>query len=247
MNPLERLRYIARIEGDDPLALAIETSYVLADLAFDNAILVTALRRLLDRHGNLGIMWMLASRVATSIFPEDEIWNLLGELTAQWEANDANESLIPPFIALRSDGRVTVADLLGNREELELDPNQVGQLVAQDINRQLIIESELVSSGSVVVNSRFSEIFEAHFDYLIERQVILMPGFRSLVPSSIQDSLASRIGKMVPGSTESMLVRPDDNWSVLIDGSLMSIRMIDRVIDWKVPQEILRSAGPLLG
>ena len=66
MNALEYLRYIARIEGEDSLVLAGEVAYILAEIADDRAILLNATRRLLDRHPNLGIMWMMSARLLGS-------------------------------------------------------------------------------------------------------------------------------------------------------------------------------------
>lgn len=63
MHPIERLRYVARSGGADHGALAEETARALAGFADDPSGLVTACRRIVDRHPTSGPMWWLASKV----------------------------------------------------------------------------------------------------------------------------------------------------------------------------------------
>lgn len=63
MHPIERLRYVARAGGVDHGALAEETARALAAFTEDPSGLVTACRRIVDRHPTSGPMWWLTSRV----------------------------------------------------------------------------------------------------------------------------------------------------------------------------------------
>lgn len=72
MHPIERLRYVARSGGADHGALAEETARALAAFTDDPSGLVTACRRIVDRHPASGPMWWLASRVLASNDPRAE-------------------------------------------------------------------------------------------------------------------------------------------------------------------------------
>ena len=81
MHPIERLRYVARASGAPQAALVRETAAALGSLAFDPAGLVTACRRVLDRHPSSGALWWLAARVLTTMGDADEEgWRCADEL-----------------------------------------------------------------------------------------------------------------------------------------------------------------------
>ncbi|MGH9128001.1 MAG: hypothetical protein ACRDY2_03310 [Acidimicrobiales bacterium] len=96
MHPIERLRYVARAGGAPPSSLVSEAASALAGLAEDPAALVTACRRLVERHPGVGPMWWLASRVLTAPEPVAEAWAVVGELdrdpTAKLLAAELGES-----------------------------------------------------------------------------------------------------------------------------------------------------------
>jgi hypothetical protein len=72
MHPIERLRYVARSGGADHGALAEETARALAAFSDDPSGLVTACRRIVDRHPASGPMWWLTSRVLATNDPRAE-------------------------------------------------------------------------------------------------------------------------------------------------------------------------------
>ncbi len=80
MHPIERLRYVARAGGAPPSSLVTEAAAALAGLAEDPAALVTACRRLVERHPHVGPMWWLASRVLTAPEAAVEAWKVVDEL-----------------------------------------------------------------------------------------------------------------------------------------------------------------------
>jgi hypothetical protein len=80
MHPIERLRYVARARGAGPSALAREAAGALAGFADDPAGLVTACRRLVDRHPTDGPVWWLAARVLAASDPGTEAWRAAEEL-----------------------------------------------------------------------------------------------------------------------------------------------------------------------
>jgi hypothetical protein len=80
MHPIERLRYVARAEGADPSTLVREAAGALAGFADDPDGLVTACRRLVDRHPAIGPMWWMAARVLAAADPVAEAWRAADEL-----------------------------------------------------------------------------------------------------------------------------------------------------------------------
>lgn len=63
MHPIERLRYVARAGGADHGVLAEEAARAMAGFSEDPAGLVTACRRIVDRHPTSGPMWWMAANV----------------------------------------------------------------------------------------------------------------------------------------------------------------------------------------
>ena len=81
MHPIERLRYVARSSGAPQAILVRETAAALGGLGFDPPGLVTACRRVLDRHPTSGPLWWLCSRVLTAVDDADlEGWRCADEL-----------------------------------------------------------------------------------------------------------------------------------------------------------------------
>jgi hypothetical protein len=82
MHPIERLRYVARAEEDRPSLLVREAAGAIAGFSDDPAGMLTACRRLVDRHWALAPMWWLAARVLCSLNPYEEAWQAADELEA---------------------------------------------------------------------------------------------------------------------------------------------------------------------
>ena len=81
MHPIERLRYVARAEGAGPSLLGRESAGALASFAADPPGLVTACRRLVERHPSAGTVWWLAARVLAAGDPSTEAWRAAEELS----------------------------------------------------------------------------------------------------------------------------------------------------------------------
>jgi len=81
VHPIERLRYVARSSGAPQAVLVRETAVALGGLGFDPAGLVTACRRVLDRHPTSGPLWWLCARVLTAVDdPDAEGWRCADDL-----------------------------------------------------------------------------------------------------------------------------------------------------------------------
>jgi hypothetical protein len=112
MHPIERLRYVARARGAGPTALGREAAGALAGFADDPQGLVTACRRLVDRHPTEGPVWWLAARVLGAADPGREAWR-----SAEALADDP----VPAELAAALPGDATVV-IVGW-------PEQVGEAV----------------------------------------------------------------------------------------------------------------------
>ncbi|MGI9022090.1 MAG: hypothetical protein ACR2HV_02420, partial [Acidimicrobiales bacterium] len=80
MHPIERLRMVARAEGEDPGLVAQEAAAALAACADDPPGLVTGCRRLVDHQADSGPIWWLAARVLGAADPEEEAWKAADRL-----------------------------------------------------------------------------------------------------------------------------------------------------------------------
>ncbi|MDP9402724.1 MAG: hypothetical protein M3P85_05190 [Actinomycetota bacterium] len=80
MHPIERLRSVARAQGAGPSLLVREAASALAGFGPEPAGLVTACRRLVDRHPTVGPMWALAARVLSAAEPVAEAWRVADEV-----------------------------------------------------------------------------------------------------------------------------------------------------------------------
>jgi hypothetical protein len=121
VHPIERLRYVARASGAPQAVLVRETAAALGSLAFDPAGLVTACRRVLDRHPASGALWWLAARVLTTMGDADEEgWRCADEL-------DDDPTVDELAHALPADATVAVlgwpelaGEALGRRGDLDV-------------------------------------------------------------------------------------------------------------------------------
>jgi len=82
MHPIERLRYVARASGAEPGLLLRETAGALAGFSSDPAALVTACRRMVDRHPASGLVWWLCCRVLNAGDPRHEAWRAVEDVEA---------------------------------------------------------------------------------------------------------------------------------------------------------------------
>lgn len=159
MHPIERLRLVARAGAEGRSALlAREAATALAMFSDDPAGLVTACRRLVDRHPTSGPMWWLAARVLVSSDPGGEAWRSSEELD-----DDATASVLAACIpddsvvtvlgwpeqssaalVARGDVESRVVDVLGDGAGL------VRRLTAAGSDSALVPESGV---GAAVVSS----------------------------------------------------------------------------------------------
>lgn len=247
MNPLEQLRFLARIEGEDPSVLALEACYLLAQLARDRSMLVTALRRLLDRHSDLGIMWMVASRIAGSIFPEDEAWEIVGELSSGRAAADEDNFGLVPHIRLSIDGGITLSDGFSVWLSPCEDLAEARKFITEQTEAVLLLESDLVSSRFAVVSRQGQYLCQEFLKNRDLSDLIICATRYSPVSSSIHDSLRLRLERAGDGGSSRVIIPLTPSHRLSYEGSFVMAPLVEDLVRWRVPQEVLGSAGPMLG
>ncbi len=82
MHPIERLRAVARASGAPADRVAREAAGSLAGFSDDPVALVTACRRLVERHPTNATVWWLCARTLVSAQPADEPWRCLDRLAS---------------------------------------------------------------------------------------------------------------------------------------------------------------------
>lgn len=93
VHPIERLRYVARATGAPEDQVAREAAASLAAFADDPVSLVTACRRLLDRHLTNGPIWWLCARTLAAGDPGEEAWRCLDALTVDPTVSELSHAL----------------------------------------------------------------------------------------------------------------------------------------------------------
>ncbi|MCU1355031.1 MAG: hypothetical protein JWM89_449, partial [Acidimicrobiales bacterium] len=128
MHPIERLRYVARATGAPDDDVVREAAASLAGFAEDPTSLVTACRRLIDRHAGNGAIWWLCARTLVAADPADEAWRCLDDLTTDPTMDELSHAIpdgarvvvigwperLAPALSRRGDLEVRVVDVEGD-------------------------------------------------------------------------------------------------------------------------------------
>lgn len=128
MHPIERLRFVARATGAPPDDVVQEAAASLASFADDPVSLVTACRRLIDRHPANGPIWWLCARTLVAADPGDEAWRCHSEFHADPTVDELAHALpdgssvavvgwpdrLGSALARRGDVQVRVIDVDGD-------------------------------------------------------------------------------------------------------------------------------------
>ncbi|WP_426573545.1 hypothetical protein [Aquihabitans sp. McL0605] len=128
MHPIERLRFVARATGAPPDEVVREAAASLALFADDPVSLVTACRRLIDRHPANGPIWWLCARTLLAADPADEVWRCHSELSSDPTIDELTHALpadasvavvgwperLGEVLARRGDLQVRVIDVDGD-------------------------------------------------------------------------------------------------------------------------------------
>jgi len=214
-HPIERLRYVARVDGAGVVQLVEAAARALAGLGDDHAGLVTGCRQMVDRHPSVGPLWWLTSRMLCSSQPEREAWEVRDALDADPTPRELARNLPDEAVTvvlgwpevcagalhLRGDLRVRVIDALGEGVELADTLSGAG-LDAVDVAEpglgSAIADADLVllealamgPTGAVAVaGSRAAAAVARHAGV----PVWLVAGSGRLLPARLWDALLGRL------------------------------------------------------
>ena len=122
MHPIERLRALSRAREVDQTLLAREAAAVLASFAGDPPGLVTACRRLLDRHPSAGALWWTLARLLAAGDLRAESAAIRGDLDADPAATtlslDLPTGAVVAIVPDVAGGSELAYDLCGWRDDL---------------------------------------------------------------------------------------------------------------------------------
>jgi hypothetical protein len=120
VHPIERLRFVARASGAPPDEVVREAAASLAGFADDPVSLVTACRRLVDRHPATGAVWWLCARTLLAADPADEPWRCHSELHADPTLHELAHALPDGASVAVVGWPDRLADALAQRGDLEV-------------------------------------------------------------------------------------------------------------------------------
>ncbi len=220
MHPIERLRYVARAGGVDHGTLAEETARALAGFVDDQAGLVTACRRIVDRHPTSGPMWWLASRVLATNDPRAEAFSCVSALqddpTPAALAYELPDDVtvtaigwpeqIAGALARRGDVRCLIVDALGEGAglvrrlaQVDDDPDEAraDEVPPANVAGAVRWSNLVLLEASAVGPDGFVGVAGSHAAAAVARdldaQVWLVAGVGRLLPERLWESLTDRM------------------------------------------------------
>lgn len=229
MHPIERLRYVARAGGVDHSALAEETARALAGFVDDPSGLVTACRRIVDRHPTSGPMWWLASNVLATNDPRAEAFRCVTAL---------QDDRTPAALAYELPDDVTVT-VVGW-------PEQVGAaLVRRGDVRALVVDSLGEGAGLVRrlhhADSEADEVPPANVAGAVRWSNLVLLEASAVGPDGFVSVAGSHAAAAVARSSDAEV------WLVAGEGRLLPERMWASMLDrldqagepWEADEEVV--------
>ncbi len=215
VHPIEHLRYVARAQGADPVALVEETAHALGSLHFDPAGLVVSCRRIVERHPFTGPLWWLCANVTTSGEPFEAVWELADRMRsdctgAELAAALPDEATVATIgdpqsvgdgLIRRGDVRVLALDVqhtatsfVRRLERYDVDYEPVDAGAAGAVTRLadvVLVEALAVDSDRAVVPFGSSTLAAAAQVWGTE--VWLVAGLGRRLPSPYVDAMVAKI------------------------------------------------------
>src|SRR4051812_11462320 len=268
VHPIERLRYVARSSGAPQAVLVRETAAALAALGFDPPGLVTACRRILDRHPLSGPLWWLSARVLTANDPTSEAWNAADEIGADTTADVLGYHLpddsvvcvlgwpdvIGDALPRRGDVRVLVVDALGEgsglvrvliHADVEADDVPMAGLGAAVADSDLVLleATAIGPTGFIgVAGSRAAAATAKHAGV----PVWLVGGVGRLMPGRMWDALSGRLETMgEPWELDDELVPMDLIDRIAMPDGVLDVADALKRTDCPIAPELFKSVDPL--
>ena len=233
MHPIERLRYVARASGADPALVVRETAGALAGLGLDPAGLVTACRRIVERHPTSGPLWWLCARTLTAADPLAEAWRCVEAIECDTTADELAMALPEEATICVVGWPDLVAQALVRRGDvivLAVDGQAEGHGLARRL-RRVDVEAEEVGPGGLAAAAATADLV------LLEAEAIGPDGF--VAPAATHAAaavgycaevpiwLVSGVGRLLPErlwrSVVTRLAEAGEPWEVDHDVAPLSL------------------------
>lgn len=268
VHPIERLRYVARSSGAAQDVLVRETAGALAALGFDPPGLVTACRRILDRHPVSAPLWWLAARVLTSNDPMGEAWLAADEMTADrtgenlaWALpDDATVTVLgwpdvtAEALVRRGDLQVLVVDALGEgsglvRRLLQSDLD-VADVPASGLGAAVAGSDVVLLEASAIGPQRFIGVAGSRAAAAVGRSagtaVWVVGGVGRMLPARMWGALENRLDLLgEPWELEDEAVPLDGVERIAGPPGVLAVSEALRCIDCPIAPELFRAVDPL--
>lgn len=215
MHPIEHLRYVARASGADHRLLVQETAAAIGSFGFDPSGLVTACKRILERHPTVGPLWWLAAHVLTAADPDEAAWRCVEQISDDPTALELAHALpdeatvcvvgwpavTGEALARRGDCRVLVVDALdegsGLVRRLRRSDVEAIQVPVSGLGAAAALSDVVVLEASAIGPGGFVTIQGARAAACVawcqERPVWVVGGVGRLLPDALFSALASRV------------------------------------------------------
>ncbi len=157
MHPIERLRWIARADGEPAATVASEAAWTLGELgSSEPAAVLTASRRLVQRHPACGPLWWVCAHLVGSDDPLETAHRISGELYSDTVPDRVADALRVDFTS--SDVLCATSPTDVFREAL----SRRGTYVVRLIGTYRTLRHELRGLGVAVEDATGFEVEEAH-------------------------------------------------------------------------------------
>jgi hypothetical protein len=178
VHPIEMLRAVARSRRGSPTELALEASWGLAALAYEEpAAVLPACRRLLERQPGCGPLWWLSARILVAGDPAAEA-ERCGSLLEEDPTSRRLQS------ALRSGSSASESGTPGRRA---VRHGGVGEVASADV---LVVEASALGPDSMVVGHSSRALLQAAA--ASGTPVWVESGVGRLLPPKLWAALAAR-------------------------------------------------------
>lgn len=229
MHPIERLRAVARAREVDQTLLAREAASVLGAFAGDPLGLVTACRRLLDRHPSAAALWWTFARLLDTADVRAEAHAIRRDLDADPVATalslDLPDRAVVAVVPDVAGGSELASDLLAWREDIVVAHDPGALHVDRPEPRILLVEAGAAGPDRFLAPAGAGDELAAVREAGVAVWLVVDVGRR--LPKPLFEALVRRS----PSECEQLGVREAE-------------RVVEpRRIDCPVPPELLRSAG----
>lgn len=243
MHPIERLRYVARASGADQALLVRETAGALAGLDMEPAGLVTACRRIVDRHPTSGPLWWLCARILTAGEPRAEARRAVQEIADDRTARALVATLPEDAVVCVVGWPDVVGDALVRRGDIQVlvvDALGEGSGLARRLRRAEMEATEVPPSG-LGSAAAAADLVVLEATALGPDSFVAVAGSRAAAAvascAEVPVWVAAGVGRLLPGSMWGALVRRMQDAGEPWDGE-------DEIVPLGLASKVVGPAGP---